>query len=117
MKFIIVAALTLCLLNVVHAQGAPRFSEVAVLKNEQRSLVVEFTMTPKNAGAQFTVELQDCLNDLAQFATETKARGGVVFASPDYVAIGDQSSVMNVRHVLLGLRCELTPRPPFSGSK
>jgi hypothetical protein len=117
MKFIIVAALTLCLSNLVYAQDAPRFSEVAVVKPEQRGLVVEFTMTPKNAGTQFTVELQDCLNDLAQFATETKARGGVVFSGPDYDAIGDQSSVMSVRNVLLGLRCELTPKPPFSGSK
>ncbi|MGA8694154.1 MAG: hypothetical protein WB689_09950, partial [Xanthobacteraceae bacterium] len=79
MKFIIAVALTFCLSNLVYAQDASRFSEVAVLKPEQRGLVVEVAMTPKNAGA-FTVELQDCLNDLAQFAMETKARGGVVFS-------------------------------------
>jgi hypothetical protein len=111
MKFSIATALTFSLSTLVYAQGAPQWSEIAVLKNEQRALVVEVKMTPAKGGS--TVELEDCLNDLARFAKETKARGGVVYSTPDYISIGDQSQVENVRNVLLGLRCELSPKPPF----
>lgn len=113
-KLILVAALTFSASNLAYAQNAPRYFEIAVLKPADSptkagapSVVIKVPLSPKT-GADSTAEIEDCFKDLLEIAKQTKARGGIVFSTPNYTSIGDQSQVENVRNVLVGLRCELS---------
>jgi hypothetical protein len=99
--FIVVMALTF--VGTASAQPKPNWIATAILMNEI-GVVVEVRLA--DAG-----DTDTCADTIKRFGAKANSRNGLVWSASDYSAGGDQQPGVDIKNFLVGLSCQLRPRP------